>query len=851
MQDTGATKHNGAVRARIARNDKVAPRRTPQSALRLAAALLLALSMALTSARARCETTLNFWAVSGSVKDVALFDRLAKDFHAKTGVRVKVTPLSWGNFATKYFTAMAAGLPPDIGVTNLGGPTDYGTVGGLVDLRSEFKGEIEEVERRFFPGVLPQFTFGDKLFGLPTDLTTLVMMYRTDLFDKYRITRPRTWSELHETIRQLEEHGFHYYFGWTLGSQWAIGLYTMPYGLPAFQQLPDGKLRVNWLEPDYQKGILNALRLWHTHDMAGRDIGPRVLGMFRSDDPSVAVPLLIDLPFFYSQLPKVAPELNGKWDILPWPKADDGRAFNVMGGTAYVIFRQSKHKREAWEWLKYLNTLEVQRTMILDRLDRGDESGLMISPVRAIWGPENETFWQRPELQSSLPLVRALAEVVPTFDSVPPVRGAVEAGRMEQNLLDRMGSWILDEMSRVGSRHGMGRWQLVQALAQGRLPGEREKLEARIAAKLREEYAAIAPAAQRTLERETAYYKERYGNVIEDLKGYEAKTDVLFATKWLGAGLVLAGCALVLLRKPLRKHAVSYLFIATPIVLAVMFIFVPALTALYLSFTEYHPVLPLSSARWSGLKNYLDVVSTGELFQAIGRSTLYTALTLPIGIAISLVLAFLLNNKLSGERYWRFLFFSPMVTSAVSITLIFTQLFLGSSQGWLNALLLKTGWITDPVPFLHSEKTFLYCVIALAVWHGLAFNILIFLAGLQQIPSTLYEAAAVDGAGTLSRFRSISLPGLRPQLLFIAVLGLIGGFQVFETIYLLAGKAGEAGAKFGPNDSGLTMVPLVYHTGFETFEMGRSSAVAYILFAIIFVFTLAQLRLYRRQGGQE
>jgi multiple sugar transport system permease protein len=792
---------------------------------------------------------ISFWAVMGSVKDRDMYKALADRFQRETGISVKITDLSWGNFLTKYFTAMAAGLPPDIGVTNLGGPMDYGSVGGLVDLEAEFPKEIAELKNRFYPKLLPMFTFKGRLYGLPTDVTTLLGYYRTDIFERLGLKPPKTWSELEETIRGLEASGYHYYFGWTAGSQWSISLYTMPYGLPGFALDAAGRPYVQWMDPNYLKGVDYALRLWHTHDAPGQDMGSRMIGMFRSDDRSVAVPMIVDLPTYYSVIPITAPELKGRWDIFPWPKADDGAAHNVIGGTAYVIFRQSKHKREAFKWLQFLNTLDAQRFMILSKLNRGDESNFMISPVRAVWGPGNDPFWQRPELQTSRRIHEALTQVMDTFSTVPEIHGSVEAGRLESGVLDRMQSYIVDSLSSMAGKHGISRWELVQRFARGQYADEKADFDRRIYAKLKEEYGAVTPDAQRILEQETKSYDQRFGNVIAELPHYEKARDALFTIKWVAFGALLLAAALVFLMRRLRRHAVSYIFIAAPVVASVVFVAVPAVTALYLSFTQYHPVLPLSSAQWVGAANYAEVAHSGDLVKSIWRTVIYVVLTLPVGIAASLVLASLLNNKLFGQRYWRFVYFSPMVTSVVSISLIFTQLYLGSKQGWMNALLLKLDLMRDPLQFLHSEKTFLYCVILLAIWSGLAFSILIFLAGLQQIPNALYEAAEVDGASPARRFFSISLPGLRPQILFVAVLGLIGGFQVFEPIYMLGGGAGEAGAKFGPNDSGMTMVPLIYHTGFETFEMGKSTAIAYILFAIIFIFTIVQLRLFRERGG--
>lgn len=818
-------------------------------ALALACAFVLALGLTIEAAPvpASAATSLRFWAVTSSVRDVAMYRRLAADFTRRTGIAVEVTPLAWGSFATKYFAAMAAGIPPDIGVTNLGGPFDYGSVGGLVDLRAEFPEEIASVEGQYPPQMLGQYTIGRKLYGLPSDLSTLLLYYRTDIFQNLGLTPPKTWSELNRVIGTLEANGYRYYFGFTNNAQWALPLYTMPYGLSGYRYGRDGQPEVLWNEPDYQKGVMQALRLWHMHDSPGKDLESRVIGMFRSNEPGIAVPLMIEVHSSEGNIDVTAPEIKGKWDIAPWPRADDGKPFNIIGGTTYVIFRKSKMKREAFQWLKYLNTLEAQRAMILDRLNRGDESSLSLSPLPEVWGPANAVFWNQPALQKHERLHRVVAEILPTFKTVPPIQGAVEAGRIESNLLDRMGTFIRDHLDALARRKGLSRSQLIRRFGAGTLEPERRALEAEIAARLKQEYAVAQPQAQAILRQKTAHYEARYGRIIDELPAYERRWSVLDTMK-VAAFVALALLAAAVLALPrYRRHLASYLFVAPPLVLAVIFVFVPALTALYLSFTDYHPVLPLSTARWVGTANYLEIARSGDLAASIGRTIRYVVFSLPIGIGISLVFAYLLNSRLRGERWWRFLYFSPLVTSVVSIALIFSQLFLGGPQGWLNALLLKLGAIRDPIPFLTSEHTFLDCVIILAIWHGLAFMILVLLAGLQQISEQLYEAAAVDGAGPVRQFWHVAIPGLRPHIFFLTVLGLIGGFQVFETIYMLAGKSGDAGARFGPNDSALTLVPLIYHTGFETFEMGKSAAIAYVLFALILAVTALQLRFYRKR----
>jgi ABC-type sugar transport system permease subunit/ABC-type glycerol-3-phosphate transport system substrate-binding protein len=814
----------------------------------LATVRILAIACcAILAASASHAAPLRFWAVTSSVQDVTMYRQLAADFTRRTGIAVEVTPLAWGNFATKYFAAMAAGLPPDIGVTNLGGPFDYGSVGGLVDLRAEFPNEIAAVESQYPPQLLGQYTLGTKLYGLPNELSTVLLYYRTDIFEKLGLRAPKTWSELNHVIGTLEANNYRYYFGFTNNAQWALPLYTMPYGLSGYRYGKDGRPEVLWNAPDYQKGVMQALRLWHMHDSPGKDLESRVIGMFRSSEPGVAIPLMLEVHANEASIDSNAPEIQGKWAIAPWPRADDGKPFNVIGGTTYVIFRKSKLKREAFQWLKYLNTLEAQRAMILNRLNRGDESSLSISPLPEVWGPANAAFWSQPAVRKHERLRRVMEEILPTFRTVQPIQGAVEAGRIESNLLDRMSTFIRDRLDREATDRRISRSQLIRQFGSGKMEAIRLTVEDEIAQRLKQEYAVATPQAQEILRQKTAHYEARYSRIIDELPTYEKRRSMLDSMKVAGVVILAVLAAIVLAEPRYRRHLPSYLFVAPPIVLAVVFVFVPAVTALYLSFTDYHPVLPLATARWVGAENYVEVAKSGDLAGSIVRTFRYVVFSLPIGIVISLVFAYLLNSRLRGERYWRFLYFSPLVTSVVSIALIFSQLFLGGTQGWLNAILMKLGAIRDPIPFLTSEHTFLDCVITLAIWHGLAFTILVLLAGLQQISEQLYEAASVDGAGPIRQFWHVAIPGLRPQIFFLTVLGVIGGFQVFETIYTLAGKSGDAGARFGPNDSALTMVPLIYHTGFETFEMGKSAAIAYVLFALILAVTALQLRFYRRR----
>lgn len=797
--------------------------------------------------------SIEFWVVSNGVEDSNMYRELARRFGEESGVQVKITPLSWGNFNQKYMTSMAAGMPPDAGIANLGAPMEWGSVGGLVDYKKEFPEATRELVERFYPGTLPQFYFRDHLYGLPTELVSVLMYYRRDIFNELGLQVPETWSELDQVIDDLEAAGYHFNFGWTRGEQWALNMHTIPYGYPGIHKGDQGRVVIDWLQPDYQKGVMHALNLWHLHDNLGNSSNEQLIGRLLSEDKSNTIALMVDGNWLGSAIQELNPEADAKWGVAPWPRADQGKANNVMGGTSYVIFEGSKHKHAAFRWIEFLNRVESQNFMIMHRLHReGQASVFNISPIREVWEEGNADFWEQAELAETKKTIDAVREIVDTFESYEIVKGKREADHLEAKILDRMGTFMTGVLTENAERHNLTRWGYIQKLAAGEFPAEEAAMQQTFRERLAAEYENQYPLALEKARYAAQSYEERFGSIIDQLDQYEHKRNILDILKWAISLSFLSLAGGILFIKRCRETINSYLFVSIPLLAAVIFVFIPMLTAFYLSLTEYHPVLPLASAQWVGGKHYLDsfnLTDPDNVVLSFGKTLLYVAITVPVGIAISLAFASLLNNDLKGQKFWRFLYFSPLITSAVSVSLIFAQIYKESSIGWLNAFLLKMGFIDNPILFLKDDNTFLYCVIGLAIWHGLAFNILLFLAGLQQIPNQLYRAADMDGANWFQKFWHVSLPGIRPQVVFVSLMGVIAGFQVFEQIYMLGGGSGFAGAKFGPNDAGKTMVPLIFDLGFEQFKMGESSAVAYILFAVILVMTLIQLKIVKKKDA--
>jgi len=260
----------------------------------------------------------------------------------------------------------------------------------------------------------------------------------------------------------------------------------------------------------------------------------------------------------------------------------------------------------------------------------------------------------------------------------------------------------------------------------------------------------------------------------------------------------------------------------------VVFTYGPVLVAFYLSFNKGDYLSPLV---WTGLGNYARAYHDPIFWKSLVNTSYYVAVTAPVGIILSLLLALAMNQKLRGVVFYRGIFFLPTITSSVAISVMFMWMY-NPEFGIINTLLERVG-INGP-GWLGTTEWAMPAIIIMSVWRGLGYNMLLFLAGLQGIPEEFYEAAEIDGAGSIRRFWHITFPLLSPTTFMIAILSVIGGFQVFEYSYVMT--------RGGPLYSTMTLVLLVYQRAFETFEVGYASALAYILFGIILVLTMIQFK---------
>nr|WP_194905641.1 sugar ABC transporter permease [Catenulispora rubra] len=284
------------------------------------------------------------------------------------------------------------------------------------------------------------------------------------------------------------------------------------------------------------------------------------------------------------------------------------------------------------------------------------------------------------------------------------------------------------------------------------------------------------------------------------------------------------------------ERRAATLFMTLPVLLFVLFVLLPVVMAAVLSFTDYDVI---STMNWVGFKNYTDLVHDPFFTKALENTVLYTLMYVPLGIVVALGTALLLNRKVRAAKYFRVMFYIPVISSTVATASIWYWM-LNPQHGLINVILGEFG-VNGPA-WLYDSNWAMPAIVLMSVWAGFGTNMVIYLAGLQNIPKELMESARTEGANSWQVFRYVTLPALTKTTMLVTTLLIISAFQVFDQAYVLT--------KGGPGNSTVTLVYYIYDRGFGALKMGYASAISFVLFAIILAVSLVNARLVNKAGDQ-
>ena len=292
-------------------------------------------------------------------------------------------------------------------------------------------------------------------------------------------------------------------------------------------------------------------------------------------------------------------------------------------------------------------------------------------------------------------------------------------------------------------------------------------------------------------------------------------------------------------KKKIREALTGYGFMLPALLIMLVFTLIPIFYSLFLSFTKVNLIGGVSYD-WVGLKNYANALNDERVWIALKNTLRYVVIVVPLQTIIALLIASVLNSGVRFQNTFRTIFFLPTLTSSSALTMIF--MFLFSLNGPFNNILVEMGIIEAPINFINETQFALNTIMVMNIWSTVPFFMTIYLAGLQDIPHSLYEAADIDGANAWQKLIKITVPNLTPVTNYVLLMGIIGCFQLFDQAYIISGGSG------GPNNATLTFSLIIYQYAFKTLgTMGYSAALAIILTVIIFTVSMIARKVNREE----
>ena len=284
-------------------------------------------------------------------------------------------------------------------------------------------------------------------------------------------------------------------------------------------------------------------------------------------------------------------------------------------------------------------------------------------------------------------------------------------------------------------------------------------------------------------------------------------------------------------KNKIKEALWGYLLISPNFLIILLFTIIPVFFSFYMSLTDWNI---LSAPSFIGLENYQDIFKDALAKETFLNTFYFTVVSVPINVIFTLILAIFLNQKIKGITFFRTAFYLPVISASVAVSLMFMWIL--ANNGLLNQMLESIG--LEPVRWLTNPKIALNSVIGVTIWKGLGFNMIIFLAALQDIPKELLEAAAIDGANRIQQYLKITIPLISPIIFFVTITGVIGSFQSFDLVYNMT--------KGGPGHATTVIGYYIWKQAFDYMHMGYGAALAYIVFIAILILTIIQWVLRKR-----
>ncbi len=724
------------------------------------------------------KSLLTVWAMGAEGEKIGKMARRFEESHPE--VKIVTQAIPWGAAHEKLVTAVAGESAPDVCQLGTTWVPEFKAINALLPLDAYIAKSDLINQENFFPGSWNTNLIQGQVYGIPWYVDTRVLFYRKDLLSEVGYDHPpRDWVELKEACKKLTQDidgdGKVDRYGISLGARdW--GLLSMFIWQNGGDVLNADHIAPQLDTPQVREAVQYYVEFFKKgYVPLGAAAGTDIFNAFKTG----YLPMFISGPWMLEELRKQIPELDDKWSVSVLPRKASSTSF--VGGSNLVIFKQSKNRDIAWQFIEFMNQPQTQIEWYKETKDL----------------PSLKSAWEDPYLKDKIRL-KVFGEQLKDAKAPPSIReweqiGDVINNRMEQIIFQKI---TMEEFIRGSSSD-------ISAI----LTTQREEQSNLYKISI---FSIIILAIAILF---ILYFKI-------NPKGIKPETPI---SSFGGLLSTLKTC-----RAP-------YLFIFPSMILFIVFLFSPIFLSFIMSLTNYD-IFALNN--WNnllfiGFKNYRVLLHDPMFWKALRNTFYFILIGGPLSVTVSLLAAVILNSGLVKFRtVFRTGFFTPVVTTMVAVAVVWRWLY-NPRFGLINWALDSIG--IEGQNWLGDVRLALLALIIMAAWKNFGYNMVIFLAGLQTIPLQLYESAEIDGANRLNSFWHITLPLLRPTLFFVTIITTIGYFQFFAEPYIMTDG--------GPLNSTFSMVFLMYRQGFKYFNMGYASAVAYILFGIIAAFSLLQYRL--------
>ena len=673
-------------------------------------------------------------------------------------IKVHMQQLSWDFGNDKIITSLIAGNAPDV--------FEIGSTWGPHFSQS---GVLKEITRETAPYrnqylMWEPVMVQDKVYGFPWLVGTRFLFYNKTLFEKAGLDPsrpPRTWNELLGAAQKIKALSFDTYgYGISVAEEFSPWHTFIPYLWNSGGDV---------LSPDLKTVVLNSKPAHQTLSFYQRLKPYALLNRQEQIDQLFAagkVGMMLSGAWNFKSIQKTNSSLDYGVSPVPTPSPSQP-SISFGGGEMLVILNKTKHPKEAFEFVRFLTSYEIE--LGLSRTQRN----VLPSLKAALKDP----FFKEDSR------MKGFAEQMLTAKAPPTHVGWIKMEKVLSSLIDRV-----------------------------MLQNE-----------------PIAKALEET--------SGQVSQILNQTQKRGAISDERLAV-WILILLLILILSLWLFRgdRTARLGEISTWVLVLPWVgLFLVFSLYPLLYSLVISFSDYNVLT--SRFSFSGLSNYILTLRDPEFLKALGHTLFFAVGTVPFTLGISIGLAVLIQRGVPWKSLFQAGFFLPVVTSIIVIATLFT--FFYSENGFLNFILTAFGLPKPNPSWLINREWALLSIMAMAVWSSSGYYLILFLAALQSIPSSLYEASRLDGANHLQQFLKITLPQLKPMILFVVVINTINSLQVFPEIFTMT--------KGGPARSTTTIVYYLYEKGFSEFQMGTASAVAYLLALLMGVFAYFQMKVLREK----